>query len=148
MKDEKFGNIGRCCADAGLSALISVGIAAGLIFLVGALVYMTDDPGGAVKWVSAIIAIAAFLSAGVIGAKKGGFLTGFLSGAILLVVFMILSLIFDSDGMVTPYSEMPYSLVSRVVEMIVSAAGAFFASKREGKRKKHMAPRVPKIKHK
>lgn len=149
MKDEKFGNIGKCCADAGLSALISAGIAAVLIFSVGAAVYMTDDPGGLVTGASVVIALASFLAAGIIGAKKGGgFLTGFLAGAMLLVIFIILSLFFDGGSTVTPYSQMPYSLISRAVELAASAAGAFFASKRDANRKKHPAPRVPRIKHK
>lgn len=148
MKDEKFGNIGKCCADAGISALISAGIAAVLIFSVGALVYMSDDPGRFVTAAAVFVAAASFLAAGIIGAKRGGgFLTGFLSGAMLLLVFIIVSLFFDSDSTVTPYSEMPYSLISRAVELAASAAGAFFASKQNANRKKHQAPRVPKIKH-
>lgn len=148
MKDEHFGNIGKCCADAGISALISAGIAAILIFLVGAVVYAADDPGKFVTAAAVAVAAISFLAAGVIGAKKGGgFLTGFLAGAVLLAVFLLLSVFFDGENVV-PYSDFPYSLVSRALELLLSAAGAFFASKRETKRKKHPAPRVPKIKHK
>ncbi len=147
MKNESFGNFGKCCLDAGVSTLISAGIAAVMLFLLGFVVYRTDDPGKLITATSVFITAVAFVSAGVIGAVKGdGFLIGCFSGLMLFCIFFILSLFFDGDAGVVPYSKMPYSLISFAAELILSAAGAFFAS--AGQRKKHSAPRVPKIKHK
>ncbi len=147
MKNESLGNFGKCCVDAGVSALISVGIAAVMLFLLGLVVYRTDDPGKLITATAVIISAVAFVSAGVIGAVKGnGFWIGCFSGLMLFCIFFLLSLFFDGNEGVVPYSKMPYSLVSYAVELLFSAAGAFFAS--TWQRKKYSAPRVPKIKHK
>lgn len=147
MKNESFGNFGKSCLDAGISALISVGIVAVMLFLFGFVIYRTDDPGKLVTVTAVLISATAFVSAGVIGAVKGnGFGIGCLSGLMLFCIFFFLSLFFDGDEGIVPYSKMPYSLISYAAELILSAAGAFFVS--AGQRKKHSAPRVPKIKHK
>ncbi len=149
MKDENFGNFGRTCLSSAISALISLGISTALIFALGAIVYITNDPGGLCAVASAVIAAITFVSAGVIGTLRGGgFLSGIISGAVLLFVFLVISLFFDSTNGSVPYSKMPYSLLSYAVELGLAVLGAFITSKKQSDRKKHPAPRVPKIKHK
>ncbi len=144
MKNEDFG---KCFADAGVSALISVGIAVILTFILGAVAYSADDPGKLTVPLSVFIVAVAFVAAGIIGAVRGnGFLTGFVAGALLFVLLFLISLFFNGENAVTPYSAMPYSLAFYLSELVLSAVGAFFVSSRQ--RKKHSAPRVPKIKHK
>ncbi len=147
MKDEYFENFGKKCTDAAISALISLLFAAILIFAVGAIVYLTSDPGGLITVSSAVIAAVTFLFAGIIGTKKGdSILSGIFAGIILLLIFLALSLIFDKEGTAVPYAKMPYSIISHAIELMLSAAGSFLASKKQKNMKKHAAPRVPKIK--
>ncbi len=149
MNGEKYGIVGTCAKNSCISALIASGLAAVLILVLGAAVYMTGDPSSLVTAVSALVSAAAFISAGAIGALRGeGFWSGLCSGAILLLIFIAASLFFSSEQSIVPYAKMPYSLISRAAELALSAAGAFIAAKRSASRKKLAKPRMPKIRRK
>lgn len=144
MKD--LGEIKELFLSSLLSTLISFLILIISVTAVAGILMLTDDPGKYSFAASLVIMISVSAVSGVIGEKRSESVWGgALSGALLVLLLLVISLFFPTEG--GEYSKMPFPLMIHLSEVAVAAVFAFLSSylKRKNRRTK-TGVKLPKIK--
>lgn len=144
MKD--LGEIKELFLSSLLSTLISFLILIISVTAVAGILMLTDDPGKYSFAASLVIMISVSAVSGVIGEKRSESVWGgALSGALLVLLLLVISLFFPTG--VGEYSKMPFPLMIHLSEVTVAAVFAFLSSylKRKNRRTK-TGVKLPKIK--
>lgn len=148
MKD--LGEIKELFLSSLFSTLISFLILIISVTAVAGILMLTDDPGKYSFAASLVIMISVSAVSGVIGEKRSESVWGgALSGALLVLLLLVISLFFPSGipGGSGEYSKMPFPLMIHLSEVAVAAVFAFLSSylKRKNRRTK-TGVKLPKIK--
>lgn len=124
---KEIGEIKELFLSSLLSTLISFLILIISVTAVAGILMFTDDPGKYSFAASLVIMISVSAVSGVIGEKRSeSVLGGVLSGALLVLLLIVISLFFPDRA--EKCSEMPLSLIIHFSEVAFAAVSAFVSS--------------------